>query len=463
MAKNLQSHLEMLAKDYPASYLGENGPIDPAHHEVSAYLKLIEDEGRNAAVLFGKPKDQNGNPSRFRLAQNLFVTRSLCALALGLPPAEYRMELTKHFGKAQNSPVDYHVVPNIEAPVLQNVLQGDKADITLLPAARYHEKDAGAYFVMACILKELAGGFYDSTVTKNMIKGPQRLTISANPHHHQARMLSEYEKANQKAPVAIVLGHHPAFYLGTGALTGYALDDYRTLGGFMSEPLRVTPSATLGKDFLIPADAEIVVEGWIPPKVRDTMNPFGEISGHYQEERKGPVIEVTGICYRNNAVMQGILPSHAEHFLLGAVAKEGSLFDAIRKAVPGAKALCLPNSSCGRFSCYISLEKRTYRDVQIAGMVAFSEVPDLKMVVVVDPEIDVFNESEVLWAVITQTRWAKDVAVIPRVQSIRNWFGDAVCIIDATRTKEGLEDIPERNVIPPKVIEQVKRRLKAGG
>jgi 2,5-furandicarboxylate decarboxylase 1 len=459
VAKNLQTFLEMLAGTHPALYHEVGGSIDPMNYEVSAYIKLLEDSGRLPTVLFSNVRDQNGDRSQFRLASNLFATRSLCAMALGLDGSKFRMELTRQFGKAQNSPLDYSVVQQSEAPVMQNVLTGEKVDLTTLPAARYHEKDAGPYLVMASVMKSRTGGFYDSTLTKQMIKGPRRLTITANPHHHQARMYAEYETANEKTPVAIVLGHHPAFYLGTGALTDWANEDYNTIGGFMGESLRVTPSAALGKDFLIPADAEIVIEGWMPPKVRDTMNPFGEISGHYQEERSVPVIEVEALCYRNKAIMEGMLPSHPEHFLLGAVAKEGSLFEAVKRGAPGAKAICMPNSSCGRFSCYISLQKRTYRDVQVAGMTAFAEVPDLKMVVVVDPEIDVFNENEVQWAVITQTRWDRDLAIIPRVQSIRPWFGDSVLIVDATKVKEGLAGIPERNVIPPSAIEEVKRRF----
>jgi UbiD family decarboxylase len=201
-----------------------------------------------------------------------------------------------------------------------------------------------------------------------------------------------------------------------------------------------------------------VIEGLVPPGVREIQIPFGEISGHYQPPQMYPVIDVKAICFRDNALMQGNVAAHTEHINLGAISKEGSVFNAIKRVMPEIKAISLPNSGCGRFSCYISVEKKTFRDVQVAAMTAFAEMPNAKLVVVVDEEIDVFNETEVMWAVTTQTRWDKDVSVIPRVQSFRSWLGDAVVIIDATRP-EDVSDFPERNQISEDVISQIRNRL----
>lgn len=311
---------------------------------------------------------------------------------------------------------------------------------------------------MACIMKGASGNYYDVSLTKNMVKGPRRMTLSAGGHQHLGRMAAEYESMGKRAPVAIVLGHHPAFYLGSCALTPYQNDDYRTIGGYLGHPLRLVPSASLGDDFLVPADAEITIEGFVPPGVMELQNPFGEVSGHYQPEKKFPVIEVEAICFRNNAIMEGMLPAHSEHFNLGGIPKEGSVFNAIKRVVPGVRTFYLPHSGCSRFSSYISLKKNSYRDVQIAAMIAFSEIPTLKLAVVVDEDIDVFNEAEVIWAVITQSHWDKDLTVIPRVQSIRNWLGNAVMIIDATHP-EGISDFPEKNKIPEETIRRIKNRF----
>ncbi len=86
-------------------------------------------------------------------------------------------------------------------------------------------------------------------------------------------------------------------------------------------------------------------------------------------------------------------------------------------------------------------------------MQAFVEMPNLKLAVVVDDDIDVFNEREVMWAVGTRTHWDKDLEVIRNVQSFRGWLGDAVAVIDATRPLKG--DFPKRNEIPQDALERV--------
>ena len=459
MAKNLRDYLEKLEENHPDEFIRVTEPINPSRHEIAAYLKLMEDRGKLPVTLFQNVKNQKGVSSQFPLVHNIFATRPFCAMALNLDPSQYRMELVNRFAELEINPADYNIIPQSDAPVMQNVWEGERADINLLPAARYHGRDAGNYFVMANVLKGKSGNFYDVTMAKNMVQGPQKMSISATGHRHLARIISEYEEVGEPAPAAVILGHHPAFYLGACSLTEYGNNDYHTISSFLGESLRLVPSASLGDDFLIPADAEIVIEGIVIPGVRESQNPFGEITGHYQEEKMFPVIEVKAICFRNDAIMEGILPSHPEHFNLGGVSKEGSVFNAIKRVVPDVTAIYMPGSSSSRFSSYISLKKKTSRDVQVAAMIALAEMPNHKMVVVVDNDIDVFNEQEVLWAIITQTRWDKDIRVIPGVQTVRKWLGDAVVIIDATRPEE-VTDFPDRNRIPEDAINRIRQMLK---
>ncbi len=459
MAKSLSGFMKMLEEKYPERVLHVREQLDPNQHELAAFVRLLEDKNQEPVIIFENVKNLKGERSMFPLAHNLFVTRSLCALAIGEETSNSQMGLGIRFGEIEKKAGDLEVVKQPDAPVLQNVWTGENADLNLLPAARYHEKDAGPYFVMACLMKAKSGDFYDITPTKNMVYGPRRMSISTHGHHHLARIVAEYEAAGEPAPVAVVLGHHPAFYLGSCALLPYGNDDYRTMASFMGEPLRLTRSVTLGGDFLIPADAEIIVEGTIQPGVREYQNPFGEISGHYQGRILVPVIDVSAICFRNNAIMQGLMPGHAEHIILGGLPKEGSVYWAMKKVVPEVTAVHLPHSAMGRFSAHIAVNKKTFRDVTVAAMIAFAEQPNLKLAIVVDSEIDVFNQTEVMWAVATQTRWDKDVTIIPRVQSFRGWLGDAVCIIDATHHEE-VADYPERNRIPEEALRRVQEKCK---
>jgi UbiD family decarboxylase len=217
--------------------------------------------------------------------------------------------------------------------------------------------------------------------------------------------------------------------------------------------LRLTASETWGKDFLVPADAEAIIEGEVPPHVRESQNPFGEILGYYQQEMKVPVIEVTAITHRKNAVVQDVWPGQIDHWNLGGIPKEGSVFNAIKKSVPGIKAIHLPPSGCGRVIAYISVKKEFDNEPRKAAMQAFVEMPNLKLVVVVDDDVDVFNEREVMWAVGTRTHWDKDLEVIRQVQNFRGWLGDAVAIIDATKPLKA--NFPERNQVSDEAMQRV--------
>jgi 2,5-furandicarboxylate decarboxylase 1 len=164
-------------------------------------------------VVFENVKNMKSSPSAFPLLYNLFATRSLCASAIGLPPTADRMELTHELSRLEREAGSTTVVPAREAPVKQNVLTREKADLRCLPIGMHHKLDVGPYLTMICVMKSPKGGFYDMTFTKNMVKSRQRMSISTHAHHHLDLILREHEQEQRRAPVAIVLGHHPAYSL----------------------------------------------------------------------------------------------------------------------------------------------------------------------------------------------------------------------------------------------------------
>lgn len=453
MTNDLQGFLAQLEAEHPQWIARVKERVDPNAFEVSALLHLLERRGEQRAVVFENVVDLEGRPSAFPLVYNCFVTRPLCAVAMGIPSARHGMGLALEFARRQAAGGAREQVDAGRAPCREVILRGPDGDLRRLPVAMHHRLDAGPYLTMACVMKALSDDFYDVTFTKNMVKGPRRLSFSAHPHHHLEAMAAEYEAEGLRAPVIVVLGHHPAFYLAACAMTPYGADDYASIGGFLGAPLRVTASETWGDAFLVPADAEMVIEGEIPPGVREPQNPYGEIAGYYQEEMQMPVIEVTAITHRRGALVQGVLPGRQDHWNLGGIPKEGSVFNVIRRNVPGVRAVHLPPSGHGRFSCYVSLAKEFDNEPRKAAMAAFVEMPNLKFCVVVDDDVNVFDEREVLWAMVTRTWWDQDLEVIRQVQSFRGWLGSAVAMVDATRPRH--RPFPATNDLPADVVKRL--------
>ncbi|MDI7259862.1 MAG: UbiD family decarboxylase [Thermodesulfobacteriota bacterium] len=445
MSKDLPGFITSMEKKRPGSIIRVKDQINPNQFETIAFLKHLDLRGEQKMVLFENVLALNGQPSSFPLFYNPFVTRQFCADALDMGDLRSNIDLSLEFAKRELQQGELKTVDPERAPCKEVVLRGPEADLKMLPIPMHHKGDVGPYLTMVCVIKGVDKEFYDITFTKNMYYGPQRMSISAHHHHHQRTMIEENEKENRRTPVIVVLGHHPAFNLSSCCMTPYGNDDYLTASAFLQEPLRLTPSETWGEEFLVPADSEIVIEGEIPPHVYESQNPFGEILGYYQPEMKVPVVEVTAMTCRKKAVMQDIWAGQMDHWNLGGIPKEGSVYNVIKKNVSGIKAIHLSPSGCGRVICYISIKKEFENEPRKAAMQACVEMPNLKLAVVVDDDVDIFNEREVMWAVGTRTHWDKDLEVIRNVQNFRGWLGDAVAIIDATRPLG--KDFPERNEI----------------
>jgi UbiD family decarboxylase len=381
------------------------------------------------------------------LAYNLFLTRELCARAIGFSPSSAKMPLSLEFSRRESINIEPEIMGPRHAPVKEVVLTGNAVDMGTVPMFRYHEEDIGQYLTMVAVMKDRDEDFYDVSFCKNMFVGPKKLTVSLQRklHKHLLNILEKNEEQNEKTPVALILGHHPAFYLAAGALTTFGNNDYETIGGFLEEPLRLTPSETLGTDFLVPADADMIVEGLIPPHSAEIQNPFGEFSRYYQPQIAVPYMDVTAITFRKKCIVQGIFPGHPGHFNLGSIPKEGSLYREIKRVFPGVQAVHLPHSGVGRYSCYVSIKKRREEDGKLVGTVPHLHSHQIQFVVVVDDDVDVFNEQDVIWAAVTRARFQEDINFLKGMPR-----GDRV-IIDATVPFN--EPFSRKAVVPREALE----------
>jgi UbiD family decarboxylase len=414
-------------------------------------LRHLELRRKFPLVVFDRPLDLRGRPSASPVATNIYATRARCALALGLRAEDAGLGLSLEYAKREQTRITPEVVDRADAPV-GAVTRTNDADLRDLPLVRQHEMDAGPYIDMTCVLRDPETGAYNTAFLRNMYKGPRKLGLHMSPRQSW-QIAGKYEARGEPAPIAIVASHHPAFHIGALNIAPLGVDDHELIGAMAGGPLRLTASATWGDRFLIPADADVVIEGVIPPRVREVEGPFGEFPGTYGPQRVRWVIEVRAIQHRRDAIWQNIFSGHPDTWVLGSFPKEGGLFNRIKEAVPGVRAVHLPTSAAGRFHCYISLEKRGDDDARRAARIALEAVDFLKHVFVVDADIDVFREEEVLWAVATRVQANEDVEIVDRMKgsaldpSQRDERMGAKMIVDATkpldRPFEARIEVPE--------------------
>jgi len=462
----MKAYLDSLREQYAEETLVIEEEVNPATFEVTAILQQLELEKKYPLVYFTNPLNLEGELSKFPVVTNVFATRERCALAMGMDPGQCKLPLSLEYAAREAHRLPVEVVPLNRAPVKEVVHVGDSVNLRKFPIVRHHEMDLGPYIDMIPIMRDPETGAYNASFQRTMYKGPRKLGLHMSPRHNW-EIARRNEARNRSTPVVILVGHHPSFCLAALNVASFYDNDYEVIGSIMGAPLLVTPSETWGDEFMVPADADILIEGEVPPQVREIEAPFGEFTGYYGPQRYRWVIEVKAITHREHAIYQNIFVGHPDTWILGAIPKEGSLFNRIKAIVPTVKAVCLPNSGCGRFNCYISIDKKTDGESKQAALIALGEIDFIKNVVVVDEDIDPFNEEEVMWSVATRVQADEDVDILKNVKgnvldpSLKGNILTSKMIIDATRPVE--RPFAERLQIPTDALDKAKLLLQQKG
>jgi UbiD family decarboxylase len=373
--------------------------VSPHDFEITALLKQLDDRQKYPAVLFKNPIDLYNQPSPFQILTNLYATRSRCAQMLGLSSDDTRGGLARQYARLSSTSIAPDVLSR-DAPVHDVIWTGADADIGRLPIVRHFAMDMGPTLTMTHVMRA-PEGHYNISFAKTFYKWhPTEMVVSIHTRD-MSRIVREYAARGEPAPIINVLGHHPAFHLGSLAPNAWGVNDYEAIGGFLDQPLRLAPSVTWGDRFMVPADAEVIIEGEIPPGRKDVCDPFGEVARLYQAQCLRPIFQVKAITFRRNPIIQDIFSGFADSFPLGAIPKEASLETALRPQFPNISEIHVPSSGCGVYVCYISIRDVQDGQVEAIGRAAFGRIGVLQCVVVVDADIDVFNEADVLWAIHT--------------------------------------------------------------
>jgi UbiD family decarboxylase len=445
MAEDLRGFLQEIEAHKPGELIRVKREIT-RDYEMAALVSKLETDHRIPVLLFEKVKDAD-----FPVVVNCFASRSRIASSLNVRPEE----LVRCYLEAVDSQIS--PVEVASAPVQEVVLEGDEVDLNRLPLMRYHDTDAAPYITAGIVLaKDPDTGKYNLSFNRLMLKGRDRFGIFMTVGKHLHEIYSRMEEQGKPLPIVVSLGNHPAWAIGTLFIGPYQVDELGVIGGLMKRPLEMVHART--SDLLVPARAEIVLEGEIEPFTRETEGSFGEFHGYATRPRERQVVRIKAITHRGDAIYQDILGgAHREHLVLPTVPMEANLTRAIRGAVPSTKALRL----AAPFVLVVSIKKRYPGQPKSAILAAFGAELYLKQVIVVDEDIDVNDLSRVLWAMTTRCQWSRDTFVIPDApgtsldpSAITEGLVDKVGI-DAT-AKPTLEDFSPQGRIPADVMSRLK-------
>lgn len=219
-------------------------------------------------------------------------------------------------------------------------------------------------------------------------------------------------------------------------------------------------------DVMVPADAEIIIEGVILLDERIGEGPYGEFTWYYGLERPSPVMKVTAITHRRDAIFHHLFAAHPEHNRTGRLGRESVLYKRVKAAVPSVIDVAMPMSGICRFHAYVRIREEYDGAGKLAALAALASDPFVKLAVVVDEDVDIHNDAEVLWAIATRTQPDRSTFFVPESATSRldpssysiwsRWEKDTMntkWVIDATMPVEA--PFEERADVPRDVWENM--------
>jgi 2,5-furandicarboxylate decarboxylase 1 len=420
MAKNLRDFITLLKTQAPEELMLCDKAVD-TKFEATTLLRKLELQDRYPMVIFNKAKNLKGEISSFPLSINTFASRKKLALAIDLEPDKWKMELPLALMERYGKTIAPEAIDSRDAPVKEVVKTGDDADLYDLPIPVHHARDGGPFILGASVVtRNPDTGVYNVAMLRLHAKGPRRTIIHAEPHHHSGMIIRSFINNGKPCPFACVIGHHPSFYLGSQWEGPYGHNEYEIIGGAMQEPLRLVPSETWGEDLMVPADAEMIIEGEVIPGEIDDEGPIGEHTRYYKtirgdkvDESPDPVTRIHAITHRKDAYYQSCFLAHPDQGLIGSIPKEAAIYKIGKHSVPGLKNVYLTRGGLNRYICYLSLDQRVGGEAKDALLAAFVGDWHVKYAVVVNTDVDIYNDAEVLWAISTRTQPDKDTFIIP--------------------------------------------------
>ena len=376
--------------------------------QLSSVASIID--GNQRAVLFRSVEGAE-------IVGNVVGSRSRLARAFGVATDKLLFEVLRRL-KSRPTVVE---VETGDAPVHQVILSGEDADLTKLPVHLQHGMD-GAPYISAGIdhTVDPSSGLTNVGVRRLMLRGRRECGIDLLSPSDLRANYERHVSSGKRLPIAFVIGAHPVDF--TAAVMRLPIDELGIVASLRDAPLPTVKCVT--NDVRVPADAEMVLEGYIDERgYVEEEGPFGEFLGYYGVLKRNPVFHLTAITKRHDALFQtatigGRSISRTDTAQLCALRTEAMIWRALETAVREPTAVCATGASGGMFNVRVALRQRVPGEARNAIMACFGSLANIKNVFVVDPDIDIFSDEQIEWALATRFQPDRDIVVLSGLRTL---------------------------------------------
>jgi 2,5-furandicarboxylate decarboxylase 1 len=421
--------------------------------EITAYVEAFE-RARKYPVLWFK------NVEGKEVVINLFASTMRMGRALGCTDCKSPLEVANRFFQLSQK-----AMPPIEVKGKFHEIETE--DLSELPHIIHNELDGGPYIDSGLtLLKDPENGALNIGIYRHQIFDDKHLGILADPGHNAQYIINKYKEMRKPIPITISIGHHPGVYFAA-VLKPKVAGKLEVAGGFLQEPLEITMSDKVGIPYL--TLSEIVVEGVIEePEKLVVEGPFGEWPRYYSGTQNTPVINVKKVRMKKNPIYLDIAAAHKDHLNLGVnLPHLATVYNSVKAIAPYVTNMRFGYDFAPLL--YIQIKKINEGDAKRAALAALASEIATRIVVVVDDDIDIYNDEEVMWAILTRTSRVDNFVVLPGVMgNVLNPANyslepgkpktlDNKIIIDATKPISGFPPVAKA---PKEIVEKAFEKIK---
>jgi 2,5-furandicarboxylate decarboxylase 1 len=391
--QDLRTYLKKLETNLPNQLVKVKEPVD-WQYEVTSRIIKAEKTSNNPALLF-----ENIRGYKQPIITNVFG--SIDRIQLGLGESEKlgggRLAFYEDWNKLFTKDVSPVIVPS--GPIKEIVKKGAEVDFLSLPVPKFYEQDGGRYITAGLLTARNPEKPMEVNLSfvRMQVKDRNTLGISLHSRGHMWQYYDRARASGNPLEVAVIIGAHPALYLAAAAKI---TDEYSKAGALIGEPIELVRCETV--DVPVPSHAEIVLEGHITLE-EEEEGPFTEYTGYISGRSTRNQLKLSAITMRRDAIFQAVAPSNSsEHLLLSGLPKQARISKALIDYSHASALNDIIWPVWGtHFVCFLSL-KRAFYAPGLAKQIALLLLGldhYVKIVVVLPPEIDVSDVSQVLTTV----------------------------------------------------------------
>ncbi|MER3622001.1 UbiD family decarboxylase, partial [Klebsiella pneumoniae] len=269
----------------------------------------------------------------------------------------------------------------------------------------------------------------DVTIHRLCVQGRDELSMFLAAGRHIEVFRQKAEAAGKPLPITINMGLDPAIYIGAcfeAPTTPFGYNELGVAGALRQRPVELVQGVSVPEKAI--ARAEIVIEGELLPGVRVREDQHTN-SGHAMPEFPGycgganpslPVTKVKAVTMRNNAILQTLVGPGEEHTTLAGLPTEASIWNAVEAAIPGfLQNVYAHTAGGGKFLGILQVKKRQPADEGRQGqaaLLALATYSELKNIILVDEDVDIFDSDDILWAMTTRMQGDVSITTIPGIR-----------------------------------------------